>query len=44
MPPKKPDKKVAEEDYTDVPSLPPLNSFNFSVFYDFCSKAHRDEL
>ncbi len=47
MPPKPaPGKKAADEmDLSDVATLPPLNSINFSVIYNnFFSQATRDKL
>jgi hypothetical protein len=43
MPPKKPEKKV-EEDFSDVATLPTLNSFNFALLLDFQVNEHKDQV
>ena len=46
MPPKPAAKKGKEEqeDYSDVPTLPPLNSFTFTLLYRQIVSMTRDKL
>lgn len=45
MPPKTQKKAKDEEDFSDVPTLPPLNAYNFSLFYtNFPNNEVREKL